>query len=420
MIKKRSLTKIAIWSFILILVTLIAPPTIAHPIAIAHSLADPSDPQDRNPTPTPSSPPYCDEWHAEYPAVIKVGSLYYAYYSGYGCKWQIYYATSSDGIHFDKQGPINIAGDDWITQRAFPFVIYQGGLFRLYYGGGYPYRISYAESRDGVNFTAQPQPIVPPEADQWDDVETVRPSIVELDQPEDALEQKLGLTGSSSPLYLMYYNGFGDNQSAIGIAYSSDGLSWQRYTGNPVVTSTTGIYTSFAIREGDTTYLYYHTGKDLYLMSSKDGIDFTPYSTDPILKHGPDGTWNAGLVYGAFVRPADDGSGYVMYFNGIPAQDAPYGMVGIATSPDLLNWTQDTTNPVITVANTPANFEAHANPDGSITASWHNLSADTTSYRLSYGVQTRTYSSTIDVSRGTSLTFTPAMTGDVLHEFHRQ
>lgn len=408
MIKKSRLRRIAIWSFMLTLTLMIAPQTLAQ------SLPTPGDHNPTTSLPDMNSgnpPPYCDEWHAEYPAVVKVGAIYYAYYSGYGCKWQIYYATSSDGIHFDKQGAINISGDDWTTQRAFPFVLYSNGLFRLYYGGGYPYQVSYAESHDGVNFTAPPQPIVPPEANQWDDIETLRPSIVELDQPEDALEQKLGLTDAPDQLYLMYYNGFGDNQSAIGIAFSSDGLTWQRYAGNPVVTSTTGIYTSFAYKQGDTTYLYYHTGQDLYLMTSKDGLDFTSYSSDPILHHGADGAWNAGLVYGAFVRQADDGS-YVMYFNGIPSQNAPYGMVGIATSPDLIHWTQNPSNPVITVANTPANFAAHANADGSITASWHDVITDSTSYRLSYGITSQTYSNTIDISDGDSFTFNPGGDGD--------
>src|SRR5690348_2688895 len=112
MIKKSRLNKIAVWSFMFLLIMLISP----H--AIARQLSDPSSPVDND---SANPPAYCDEWHAEYPAVVKVGSLYYAYYSGYGCKWQIYYATSSDGIHFDKQGPINISGDAWTTQRAFPF-----------------------------------------------------------------------------------------------------------------------------------------------------------------------------------------------------------------------------------------------------------------------------------------------------------
>ncbi|PZS02527.1 MAG: hypothetical protein DLM69_03940, partial [Candidatus Chloroheliales bacterium] len=291
-------------------------------------------------------------------------------------------------------------------------VLYENGLFRLYYGGGFPYQIGYAESRDGVNFTAQQQPVLPAGHDgQWDSAQTLRPSIVEQSPPDARLVQKLGLTTVPPRLYLMYYNGFGSEESAVGLAYSSDGLSWQRYAGNPIVTAenaegSAGIYTSFALREAGTTYLYYHTGSDLYLMLSQDGVDFTPYSADPILRHGEANTWNAGLVYGAFVRRTDAG-GYVMYYNGIPAQDAPYGMIGMATSPDLIHFTPYAANPVITVGNTPANFEAQANPDGSITASWHSLVTDTVSYHLSYGGQSKVYSTTVDINNGNSYTFNP-------------
>ena len=403
MIKKKAdiWIKITLGSMLVLLVVLVSPSITA--------ASPPSDPTQPLPFST-TSPPYCDEWHSEYPAVVQVGSTYFAYYSGYGCKWQIYYATSSDGIHFNKQGPISI-DDGWATQRAFPFVLYQNGLFRLYYGGGYPYQVGYAESHDGVHFIAQPQPILPTEANEWDDVQTLRPSVVEVEEPGEDLVQKLGLTTTPAQLYLMYYNGFGDADSAVGLAYSNDGLSWQRYTGNPIITSTTGIYTSFAIREAGTTYLYYHTGTDLYLMTSKNGVDFTPYSADPVLHIGNPGTWNAGLVYGAFVRRTDAGD-YVMYFNGIPGKDAPYGMVGIATSPDLIHFTQSAANPVITVGNTPANFEAHANADGSITASWHDVVSDTTSYRLSYGQQSKLYTTSIDVTSSNSFTFTPEGSGD--------
>jgi hypothetical protein len=406
--------KIALGSLVIMLIVLTAPTRAA-----ANSLPDPNSPAPTalpstdaaTPTPPPPPPPYCDEWHAEYPAVVEVGSIYYAYYSGYGCKWQIYYATSSDGVHFNKQGPIAI-DDGWTSQRAFPFVLYEGGLFRLYYGGGYPYQVGYAESRDGVNFSAQAQPVLPNGSDgQWDSDQTLRPSIVEQSPPDARLSQKLGLTSLPPRLYLMYYNGFGNDQSAIGLAYSSDGLSWQRYTSNPIVTTTTGIYTSFAFREAGITYLYYHTGEDLYLMTSQDGVDFTPYSADPILRHGDANTWSAGQVYGAFVRRTDAGD-YVMYYNGIPVRDGPDGMIGMATSPDLIHFAPNAANPVITVGNTPANFEAHANPDGSITASWHQVTTDTTSFRLAYGEQSRVYTSSIDISGSEGFNFTPPSRGD--------
>ncbi len=353
--------------------------------------------------------PYCDQFHAEYPAVVKVGDTYYAYYSGFGCKWQLFYATSRDGVHFDKQGQINIA-DGWADQRAFPFVMYTAGVFRLYYGGGLPYRIGYAESRDGVNFTARAQPVLDVGgAGQWDSDQLVRPSVVEVSPFANNLWQRLSLANPPSHLYLMYYNGFGNDQSAVGLAYSSDGITWQRYAANPIVTSPTGIYTSFALVAAGTTYLYYHTDNGIYLMLSADGLDFKPYSPDPILTPSTTDGWDAGLVYGAFVRP-DDSGGYVMYYNGIGQPDGNYGMVGMATSPDLRHFTPNPANPVITVGNTPANFEVQV-IHNTISLSWHNVVTDTTNYLLALHGEDD-YTDTIELdNEAESLTVTLPMSG---------
>lgn len=363
------------------------------------------------PTSAPASFDYCDAIHAEYPGMVKVNGLYYAYYSGYGCSWRIHYATSSDGIHFAKHGLISLS-DGWSHQQAFPFVLYEDGGFKLYYGGGLPYQIGYATSSDGVNFTAQSHPVLSyGPSNSWDSSEVVRPSIVEVISPSLRLRQSLSVTTDTNRLYMMYYNGFGSNDSAIGLAYSSDGLTWQPYAANPIVTSTTGIYTSFAITQSGTTYLYYHTENAIYLTLSTDGVNFTSYSPNPILSPSTVNGWDAGLVYGVFVRQADDGS-YVMYYNGIAAANGSYGMVGIATSADLIHFTPRADNPAITVGNTPANFSAAANSDGSISASWHDVVSDTQSYRLYYGNQSGTYSDSFDVTGVESATFTPSSGGD--------
>jgi len=343
--------------------------------------------------------------------MVKVGSIYYTYYSGFSCAWQIYYATSTDGIHFNKQGQINIS-NDWSTQRAYPFVIYEDGRFKMYYGGGYPYQIGYAESSDGVNFTALPQPVLAKGTDgDWDADQVLRPSIVETTSLNPSLRQQLDLAPTASRLYMMYYNGFGANDSAVGLAYSTDGTTWQRYSANPIVTSTTGIYTSFDLVANGTSYLYYHTQNAIYLTLSSDGIHFTPYSSDPILSPSGSDNWDAGLVYGMFVRQADDGS-YMMYYNGIPAPNADYGMIGIAFSPDLIHYTPRADNPTITVGNTPANFTAVALPDGQISASWHDVVTDAQSYALDYGVASGVYTASLDVTGMEEMSFTPPESGN--------
>src|SRR5579859_6635191 len=76
MIKKKANVwiKITLGSMLVLLVVLVSPS-----LAAASPLSDPTQP----PPFSTTSPPYCDEWHSEYPAVVEVGSTYFAYYSGY-------------------------------------------------------------------------------------------------------------------------------------------------------------------------------------------------------------------------------------------------------------------------------------------------------------------------------------------------
>ncbi len=352
---------------------------------------------------------YCDGVHAEYPSVVRVGDTYYAFYSGYGCYWQIYYATSKDGIHFDKQGPIEL--QDWAATHAFPYVSYEAGRFKMYYDGGYPYQIGYAESVDGVHWQAQPAPVLGfgPQG-SWDEQLLVRPSVVRLDQQSNDLLASFGLP-TLPPLYLMYYTGFDQAMKmSIGVAQSVDGLHWQRRA-QPVITSTSELYTSLAWVENSTVYLYYREGTNIRLALSKDGLNFAPQPGDPILDKGSGKQWDAGQVYGMFIRRNEAG-GYTMYYNGIPELGGNYGMIGIAEGPDLTHFTPRSDNPAITIGDTPANFVAAANPEQTISLSWQRVVTDATTYTLKYGVQSGVYTATVDVSGLGSYSLRPPAPGD--------
>jgi predicted GH43/DUF377 family glycosyl hydrolase len=106
-------------------------------------------------------------------SVLKVGDVFHMYYESWGVRsgkeWdaaeyeslQIGHATSGDGIHWtkDPQNPALPKGGeaDWDRTGTWdPFVIYEEGLFKMWYGGGggsQPnFGWAYAVSKDGTHF----------------------------------------------------------------------------------------------------------------------------------------------------------------------------------------------------------------------------------------------------------------------------
>jgi len=100
-------------------------------------------------------------------SVLKVGRVYHMYYEAWGVRGdhpsdyltiQIGHATSLDGIHWTKDpaNPVIPKGDGWDKDGTWdPFVIHEGGLFKMWYGGGMDSHCDwgYAVSKDGVHFT---------------------------------------------------------------------------------------------------------------------------------------------------------------------------------------------------------------------------------------------------------------------------
>ncbi|MHC5074460.1 MAG: glycoside hydrolase family protein, partial [Planctomycetota bacterium] len=105
--------------------------------------------------------------------ILKVGDVFHIYYETWGVRsekeWdageyeslQIGHATSKDGIHWtkDKHNPVLPQGGEADFDRTGvwdPYVIYEDGLFKMWYGGGggsMPnFGWAYAFSKDGLLF----------------------------------------------------------------------------------------------------------------------------------------------------------------------------------------------------------------------------------------------------------------------------
>ena len=107
--------------------------------------------------------------------VLKVGNTFHMYYEAWGVRssvannWsdftslQIGHATSTDGIHWTKDpaNPVLPKGgtNDWDRDGTWdPFVLYENGVFKMWYGGGQKKcDWGYAVSTDGVHFVKNGQ-----------------------------------------------------------------------------------------------------------------------------------------------------------------------------------------------------------------------------------------------------------------------
>ena len=214
-------------------------------------------------------------------------------------------------------------------------ILYDNGIYKMWFMNLYNSGkgdVSYAESNDGISWhlVGSAPVLLPGQSGTWDDY-TVGTG--------DVLKE--------GNIYKMYYAGMRNpNNGArqIGLATSSDGIHWQKYS-QPVVTSTPDQYflgIHSVIKVNGVYYMYYSASpKNSYvfninLATSQDGINWTKYSGNPILK--PTQVWEQGSI--GYATVIKDSSGYTMtYSNG---KDG----IGLAYSNDGLSWTKDSQNPI--------------------------------------------------------------------------
>ncbi len=105
--------------------------------------------------------------------VLRVGDLFHMYYEAWGVRGnsdadytslQIGHATSRDGTHWlkDPANPVlpKGTGEAWDRDGTWdPFVLYENGVFKMWYGGGMDNHCDwgYATSSNGVHFVKHGQ-----------------------------------------------------------------------------------------------------------------------------------------------------------------------------------------------------------------------------------------------------------------------
>lgn len=249
--------------------------------------------------------------------------------------------TNSNWVDYNDNPILQSSGQFWDLEGVHqPKVIFDNNTFKMYYSGhagaGSSY-MGYAESFDGINWNSPFQnPILSPgQQGSWDSHSTVVGSIIFEDG-----------------LYKLYYSGWSNNWGNwhIGLATSTDGLNWTKYS-EPVLYGTSGWefqIASASVIKYDNTYYLFYTGRNLPhlsigLATSSDGVNWTRYSDNPILTYTE--PWEMNGVYSPSVT-IENNEFKMVYMN---SEGTGFGF---SYSSDGMNWNKDNSNPFFTRENT--------------------------------------------------------------------
>jgi predicted GH43/DUF377 family glycosyl hydrolase len=181
--------------------------------------------------------------------------------------------------------------------------------------------------------------------------------------PEGAAIGQPAVLAVGGELRMWYTGGGLDIRGRILAARSADGgLTWQRDNdGEPVLdTGPDGAWDSLTIdtpevvADTDGYKLYYYgssssdgSGASIGLATSSDGLTFTRWGTAPVLQPGPPGSWDERWVESPAVIWLPEQGRYLMWYSGMDA--AWRARVGLATSTDGVVWVKYAGNPVLDV-----------------------------------------------------------------------
>lgn len=184
-----------------------------------------------NPLISPGSADAWDDYKVNHMSIMLEDGIYKGWYSGRKNDgiWKIGYITSADGLSWTKYGsnPILDVGGGGAWDSAFILtsgIFKEGTTYFLYYWGGTSaadmttWKIGLATSSDGINWSKHASnPVFSGVVGEWDDG-VLTAHIIRIGK-----------------IYYMFYQGNTSDgaNSAIGIATSSDKITWERIITNP-------------------------------------------------------------------------------------------------------------------------------------------------------------------------------------------
>jgi predicted GH43/DUF377 family glycosyl hydrolase len=329
-----------------------------------------------------------DDFHVHSPSILEDGGKVAMWYAGEdGSKTRIGYATIPEIDNWEKYSGNPVLdigpGGQWDDEHVrSPSVIFDGSIYHMWYCGyrNFEWKIGYANSTDGINWNKySSNPVMSlGSSGSWDDKQVLQPVVL-----------------YNGGIYHMWFSGDdGTTTRRIGYANSTDGLTWNKYSGNPIINvGTSGlwddesIYPRTVIKDGSTYKMWYHaqdgTNQRIGYATSPDGLSWTKYPGNPIMDLGPSGSWEDTNVFKPTILY--DGSIYQMWYGG---GDSSVSRTGYATSSDGINWQRYPGNPILDVGSPGSFDDVHTTPcsiyyDGITYHFWYT-SYDGSTYRIGY------------------------------------
>ena len=181
---------------------------------------------------------WTENWQLQPSVMIEDGRYKMWYTSSNGDEFKVAYAESDDGLSWERKKLTNLIDD---RDTHDPSVMKKDGQYLLVFASskkGKDYRIHLAESTNEVDFTK----------------ETVREILV----PKETWETR----GISAPflyfegeIYHLFYSAWDQTGWKVALATSSDGVTWERCTTNPIIAYGDG---PSLIKYGGISYLFIH------------------------------------------------------------------------------------------------------------------------------------------------------------------
>jgi len=223
---------------------------------------------------------------------------------------------STDGIHWSLPQIVLPPRPDtgWEDDINRPIVVHREDGYHMWYTGQAKGRsaIGYATGPDGRTWTRKADhPVLEPSA-AWEGIAVMCPHV---------------MWDSTSHIWKMWYSaGQQYEPNAIGYATSTDGVHWEKYASNPVMTPNSHIdwekdrVTAAQIIYWKGWYYSFYIGfrdvdhAQIGLARSKDGITgWVRHAGNPIVRPTPDG-WDADACYKPYALFA--GGRWMLWYNG--------------------------------------------------------------------------------------------------------